>query len=144
MADAGNRIRVLVAEDNADLCEAVCALIAAEPDMEVAASSSVARGLLESVHSSGARCVVLDLNLSGESSVPVLRALRSGRSGIGVVVFSGYDRSDVAAALPISPACQFVSKTGDTLALLDAIRQVTLAAAADDGQSRGPPPSTGR
>jgi DNA-binding NarL/FixJ family response regulator len=133
MADAGNRIRVLVAEDNGDLCEAVCALVGSEPDMEIAASQAIARGLLEAVNASGARCVVLDLNLSGESSVPALRALRSRRPDVGVVVFSGHDRSDVEAGLPLSPACQFVSKTGDTLVLLDAIRAVSRNAAADDG-----------
>lgn len=139
MADAGKRIRVLVAEDNADLCEAVCALVASEPDMEVVAAQAVAAGLLDAVCRNAARCVVLDLNLSGESSVPALRALRSDWPGVGVVVFSGYDRGDVEAALPLSPACRFVSKTGDTLALLEAIRAVSRNAEADDGSPRRPP-----
>jgi DNA-binding NarL/FixJ family response regulator len=140
MSEQGRRLTVLVAEDNADLCDAVCALVGAEPDMEVVAAVAHPAGLLDKVRNSGARCIVLDLNLSGESSVPALGDLRVRAPEVGVVIFSGYDRCDIEAALPISATCEFVSKTGDTAVLLDAIRRVCKNTAAGTGiEARLPP-----
>lgn len=140
MGEPGRHIPVLVAEDNADLCDAVCALVDAEPDMEVVAAVNHPSGLLDKVRGTGARCVVLDLNLSGESSVPALLDLRAAAPEVGVVIYSGYDRCDIESALPISAECEFVSKTGDTTVLLDAIRRVSNnSAAGTDTEVRHPP-----
>ena len=47
MGTDGKRIRVLVAEDNPDLAAAICALIAAEPDMQVDGTVASASRLLD-------------------------------------------------------------------------------------------------
>ena len=123
MDGAQENLRVLVAEDNADLCAAVCALIDAEPDLRVVAAIDRVEQLLDSVREHVADVVVLDLNLDGHSSVAPMQAVLRHLPHIAVVVYSGYDRSDLATALPMLGACEYVSKTGDALELLDAIRR---------------------
>jgi two-component system response regulator DesR len=123
MERAHENLRVLVAEDNADLCAAVCALIDAEPDLRVVASIDRADQLFDGVRNHAADVVVLDLNLDGHSSVGPMQKVRRDLPQIAVVVYSGYDRSDVARALPMLGQCEYVSKTGDALELLDAIRR---------------------
>jgi DNA-binding NarL/FixJ family response regulator len=117
-------IRVVIAEDNADLCSAVRALFESEPDMDVVGTLDRADTLLEAVRNTAARVVVLDLNLGGYSSVPAMEALRRELPRVAIVIYSGYDRHDIAVALPAMHAIEFVSKSGDVTDLLQAVRRV--------------------
>jgi DNA-binding NarL/FixJ family response regulator len=118
------RIGVLVAEDNRDLRDAVCALIDAEPDLQVTGTASRVSELLDGTRAAAARVLVLDLDLGGESSVPVLQTLRAQRPQLAVVIFSGNDRETLAPVFASIGRCEYVMKTGDVLPLLDAIRRV--------------------
>jgi DNA-binding NarL/FixJ family response regulator len=118
-----DRIRVLVAEDNGDLAAAVCELLRAEPDIDVVGVIDDAGALERSVRELDVTVVILDLNLSGGSSVPAMQLVRRGLPHIGVVVYSGYDRRDIAAALPALGAAEFVSKSGEVTELLEAVRR---------------------
>lgn len=117
-------IGVLVAEDNRDLCDAVCALIDAEPDMQVTGTATRVSELLDAALAAAASVLVLDLDLDGESSVPALQTLRLQRPQLAVVVFSGNDRDTLAPVFASIGRCEYVMKTGDVLPLLDAIRRV--------------------
>ncbi|MGI9246582.1 MAG: response regulator, partial [Steroidobacteraceae bacterium] len=117
------RIRVLVAEDNHDLATAVCALLAAEPDIEIVGQIARAQELLQSARDGRAQVIVLDLNLDGESSVPAMRVVQRVLPRVAVVIYSGYDRSDVASALPGLGTTEFISKSGDVLELAQAVRR---------------------
>jgi DNA-binding NarL/FixJ family response regulator len=123
MAQA-SALRVLVAEDNADLRAAICALLAGEPDMEVAGEAATVPELLSLARSHDANVVVLDLNLCGESSVAAMRVLQEQRPRIAAVVYSGYDAADVSAGLAVLAPCAYVSKSCDGVELLAAIRRL--------------------
>lgn len=130
MSTRRERIRVLVAEDNADLAAAVRELLQTEPDIEVVGVIADAAALQQSVRDFDVHVVVLDLNLSGGSSVPAMQSVRHDRPGTGVVVYSGYDRADIAAALPALGEAEFVSKSGEVTELVDAVRRSARKAAA--------------
>lgn len=117
-------IRVVIAEDNADLSAAVCAMLESEPDIAVVGTIDRADSLLATVRDGQARVVVLDLNLAGCSSVPAMEVMRRELPEVAVVIYSGYDRHDVAGALPAIGAVEFVSKSGDVTDLLQAVRRV--------------------
>jgi DNA-binding NarL/FixJ family response regulator len=129
MAASSRQIGVLVAEDNRDLCAAICELVAAEPDMQVTASVQRAGELVAMAGTATADVIVLDLDLAGESSIPALQVLRSAQPHVAVVVFSGHDRGALAPLFAQLGACEYVTKTGDVTMLLDAIRRVTAKAA---------------
>jgi two-component system response regulator DesR len=123
MKTAQGRIRVLVAEDNADLSATLCALVDQEPDMAIAGTVSRGEALLEAALDGRARVVVLDLNLGGESSIAPMRSVLREIPQLGVVVYSGYDRCDIADALSSLGVHEYVSKSGRTADLLAAIRR---------------------
>ena len=129
MEPGNNRIRVFVAEDNNDLASAICALIAAEPDMQVGGTVDRAGHLLELATQQGTQVLVLyDLDLGGESSVPTLLQLRKSHPGLAIVVYSGYDQGALGAALEQTDHCEYVAKTGDPDELIKAIRRAAQAA----------------
>jgi len=127
------RIRVLVAEDNADLAFAVRELLRTEPDIDVVGVVGDAASLCESVRTLDAQVVILDLNLSGGSSVPAMQVVRRERPRTGIVVYSGYDRADLASALPSLGDCECVSKSGEVSELIDAVRRTAQKNAAGTG-----------
>jgi DNA-binding NarL/FixJ family response regulator len=128
------RIRVLVAEDNADLAAAVRELLQAEPDLEVVGVIADAAALARSVHELDADVVILDLNLAGGSSVPAMEQLHRARPRTGVVVYSGYDRAHLAGALPGLGASEYVAKSGEVTELIDAVRRCAQKIAAGTGR----------
>lgn len=121
-------IGVLVAEDNGDLRDAVCALIESEPGMYVRAAVGNVGQLLAAARAEPAQVLVLDLDLDGQSSVAALRELRRAQPLLGVVVHSGHDLAVLAATTDGIERCEYVMKSGDATELLLAIRR---AAAAD-------------
>jgi DNA-binding NarL/FixJ family response regulator len=128
MEFGNNRIRVLVAEDNRDLLAAICALIAAEPDMQVAGTVDRPCHLLDAAARQAAHVLVLDLNLGGASSVPALMQLRQSHPGMAIVVYSGYDQRDLDTVLAQTGCCEYVAKTGDPDELIGAIRRAAKSA----------------
>lgn len=118
-----NGIQVLVAEDNRDLCDAVCALIAGEPDMRVAGTAARVADLPAAVRAAMPRVLVLDLDLAGESSLPALQAVRAQQPQVAVVIHSGHDYATIAHLLAEVGHCEYVTKTGDVAQLLAAIRR---------------------
>jgi DNA-binding NarL/FixJ family response regulator len=114
---------VLIAEDNRDLREALRVIIDEEPGMYVAGTVSRVPELLCVMRTSTARALVLDLDLGGESSVPALQTLREQHPQLAVVIFSGSDRDALAHFMDRIGRCEFVTKSGDVMPLLDAIRR---------------------
>ena len=122
-------IRVVIAEDNADLTSALCALLGLEPDLQVTATVDRCAELPAVLRRDAAQVVVLDLNLAGESSLASMLAVQNEMPGLAVVVYSGYDRRDIESALPRLGATEYVSKSGDAAELLAAIRRAARNAA---------------
>jgi DNA-binding NarL/FixJ family response regulator len=129
MEFGNKRIRVLVAEDNGDLLAAICALVAAEPDMQVVGTVDRACHLLDAAAKHGSHVAVLDLDLGGESSVPALMQLRRSHPGLAMVIYSGYDQCDLGTVLAQTGHCEYVAKTGDPDELIGAIRRAAKGAA---------------
>ena len=115
---------MLVAEDNDDLRAAICALVAAEPDMEIAGETADPQEIVPLAREHAAHIVVLDLNLRGESSVAAMRTLQREQPSTAAVIYSGYDAADIEAGLRALTPCEYVSKSGDGMDLLAAIRRL--------------------
>lgn len=123
MATDAPPIEVLIAEDNRDLCAALCDVIRSQQDMSVSGTAARVAELLELVPTTTAEVLILDLDLAGESSIPALQAFRAAHPQRGVVVYSGHDRRSLGTAFAGVGSCEYVTKTGDVQELLDAIRR---------------------
>ena len=115
-------LRVLIAEDNADLRELLVTLVSAEPDLKCVGTAEDVDTVIASTAENKADVLVLDLELQGRSSIDVLRTVRRAGSKITIVVFSGHAHPDMVRHTLAAGADAYIPKNGDFELLLDAIR----------------------
>jgi two-component system response regulator DesR len=115
-------LRVLIAEDNADLRELLVTLVSAEPDLKCVGTAEDVDAVIACTAEHKADVLVLDLELQGRSSIDVLRTVRRAGSKITIVVFSGHAHPDMVRHTLAAGADAYIPKNGDFELLLDAIR----------------------
>jgi DNA-binding NarL/FixJ family response regulator len=117
-----NPLRVMIAEDNADLRELLVTLVSAEPDLKCVGTAEDVDAVIACTAENKADVLVLDLELQGRSSIDVLRTVRRAGSKITIVVFSGHAHPDMVRHTLAAGADAYIPKSGDFELLLDAIR----------------------
>jgi DNA-binding NarL/FixJ family response regulator len=115
-------LRVLIAEDNADLRDLLVTLVSAEPDLKCVGTAENVDDVIASTAQHIADVLVLDLELQGRSSIDVLKTVRSAGSKITIIVFSGHSHPEMIRHTLAAGADAYVPKSGDFELLLDAIR----------------------
>ncbi|MFI6641474.1 DNA-binding response regulator [Streptomyces sp. NPDC050504] len=135
-----NRVRILLAEDQSMVREALAALLGLEPDMEVVAQ--VARGdeVLAAAHASdGLDVALLDIEMPGMTGIEAAAQLAREVPALKVVVLTTFGRPGYLRAAMEAGAAAFLVKDAPAAQLADAVRKVlagervidpTLAAAA--------------
>ncbi|WP_328927480.1 response regulator transcription factor [Streptomyces sp. NBC_00190] len=132
-------IRILLAEDQSMVREALAALLGLEPDIEVLAQ--VARGD-EVVTAAGAHDVnvaLLDIEMPGMTGIEAAAALRAAHPAIRIVILTTFGRPGYLRGAMEAGASAFLVKDAPAAQLAAAVRKVlagervidpTLAAAA--------------
>lgn len=138
-------IRLLLAEDQSMVREALAALLGLEPDIEVVAQ--VARGdeVLAAAHKHRIDVALLDIEMPGMTGIDAAAALRRELPAVKVVVVTTFGRPGYLRRAMESGADAFLVKDAPASQLASAVRKVlagervidpTLAAAAlADGAS---------
>ncbi|MER5851084.1 response regulator transcription factor [Streptomyces sp. NPDC002012] len=138
-------IRLLLAEDQSMVREALAALLGLEPDIEVVAQ--VARGdeVLAAAHEHRIDVALLDIEMPGMTGIDAAAALRRELPAVKVVVVTTFGRPGYLRRAMESGADAFLVKDAPASQLASAVRKVlagervidpTLAAAAlADGAS---------
>ena len=123
-------LRVLIAEDNADLRDLLVTLVSAEPDLRCVGTADDVDGVIVACTAEHkADVLVLDLELQGRSSIDVLRAVRGAGNKVSIIVFSGHSHPEMIRHTLAAGADAYVPKNGDFELLLDAIRDKRATAA---------------
>jgi len=116
-------LRVLIAENHADLSETLAQIIDAEPDMRCVGQVASAGAVLSAVKGSDANVLVLDLGLQGGSGFELIEGLTSSVPQLRIVVFSGLDNDVLAREILQRGAAAFVTKGCDPSVLLGELRR---------------------
>ncbi|MFJ1644186.1 response regulator transcription factor [Streptomyces sp. NPDC088258] len=135
----GDTIRVLLAEDQSMVREALAALLGLEPDIEVVAQ--VARGdeVVDAALAGDVDVALLDIEMPGMTGIEAAVALREALPALKVVVLTTFGRPGYLRRAMESGAAAFLVKDAPAAQLADAVRRVlsgervidpTLAAAA--------------
>jgi DNA-binding NarL/FixJ family response regulator len=119
-----NALRVVVADDNADLARVLGDLIDGEPDLECVARVASADGVLAVSRAAAADILLLDVRLQGGTGIDLLEQLKRELPRLRVLVFTGYAQPELEAEALRRGADGFVAKNGDLDALLEGIRAV--------------------
>ncbi|MFE1560862.1 response regulator [Streptomyces sp. NPDC058734] len=132
-------IRILLAEDQSMVREALAALLGLEPDIEVLAQ--VARGdeVVAAARSHDVNVALLDIEMPGMTGIEAAAQLRSAVPGLKIVVLTTFGRPGYLRRAMEAGASAFLVKDAPAAQLADAVRKVlagervidpTLAAAA--------------
>ncbi len=119
MTDA---IRVVVVDDHPVVRDGTAALLAAQAGIAVVGTASSLDEARETLRSTTADVVLLDIRLGAESGLNLLAA--GPEPAPGVIVLTAYDYPQYADAALRLGASGFVLKTAPLTELLDAIRRV--------------------
>lgn len=119
-------LRVVIADDNADLSSAMSYVIDAEPDMCCVGRVESARRVVDVTRETAADVLLLDLRLRDGTGMDVIETLTSELPALRVIVFSGYPHPELADEVRRRGAAGFVAKSGDLDLLLDEIRSAAL------------------
>lgn len=121
-------VRVLVAEDNADVAELLKALIAMDPGLECVGAVADADGVRKALVLHVPAVMLLDLELQGVSGIRVLQECRHDHPDVTVLIVSGHSSPAVIRAAKEAGAADFLVKPDDLPVLAERIRQALSAA----------------
>ncbi|MFF1693986.1 response regulator [Streptomyces sp. NPDC058257] len=136
---AGAAVRVLLAEDQSMVREALAALLGLEPDIEVVVQ--VARGdeVLAAAREHAVDVALLDIEMPGRTGIEAAAELHAEFPGLKIVVLTTFGRPGYLRSAMEAGADAFLVKDAPASQLADAVRKVlagdrvidpTLAAAA--------------
>jgi DNA-binding NarL/FixJ family response regulator len=120
---SGERLRVVIGENNADLALTLTVLLDAEADMQCVASASSAAAILQTLEAHDPNTFVLDLSLDDGPSLPLISTLRARRPQAVIVVFTGHKNSMLDQHCLEAGANAVVLKTGEIDELTAALRR---------------------
>jgi DNA-binding NarL/FixJ family response regulator len=115
-------LRILIAENHADVSDSVARLIDAEPDMRCVGQVASANEVLSAVRDRAATALVLDLGLRGGSGLDLIEELARQVPALRIVVFSGHSSDVLARETVQRGAAAFVLKGSDPAVLLNELR----------------------
>ncbi|MBW5423705.1 response regulator [Streptomyces sp. BG9H] len=117
-------IRVLLAEDQSMVREALAALLGLEPDIDVVAQ--VARGdeVLAAARAHDVDVALLDIEMPGCTGIEAAAELRAARPGVKVVILTTFGRPGYLRSAMESGAHAFLVKDAPAAQLAAAVRKV--------------------
>jgi DNA-binding NarL/FixJ family response regulator len=118
---AESKRRVLIAENSADLAQALVEIIGFDPQLEVVGYVLSGAAALERARQGAADVLVLDLGLPDCSGFEVLERLQAMPARPKVIIYTGHASLELAASARERGAVACIVKDGTFTALLAAI-----------------------
>ncbi|KOU48581.1 response regulator transcription factor [Streptomyces sp. NPDC060334] len=117
-------IRILLAEDQSMVREALAALLGLEPDIEVLVQ--VARGdeVVAAARAHDVNVALLDIEMPGMTGIEAAAALRTALPGLRIVVLTTFGRPGYLRGAMEAGASAFLVKDAPAAQLADAVRRV--------------------
>jgi len=117
-------VRVVIAEDQRMVREALSALLAREPDITVVGEAATGREAIELAQAQRPDVLVLDISLPELDGIEVARTLRLSQPELKVLALSVHNEADVVSRMLKAGAAGYVHKSSAFRELVRAIRDV--------------------
>lgn len=124
MTGAGEKMRIVLADDHELVLEGLRSLIEAEPDMQVLATAKDGGQCLDAVRRHQPDVVVLDLEMGPMGGLQCLEQVRSAHPHVRVLVLTAYSDGESMRAALEGGAAGFALKTEPPQQTVASIRQV--------------------
>ncbi|MFJ8670861.1 MULTISPECIES: response regulator [unclassified Streptomyces] len=117
-------IRVLLAEDQSMVREALAALLSLEDDLEVVAQAARGDEVLPAARAHSVDVALLDIEMPGISGLDAAAGLRDELPGVKIVILTTFGRPGYLRRAMESGAHAFLVKDAPAARLADAVRRV--------------------
>ena len=117
-------IRVLLADDHSIVRDGLKRILAATPDLEVAAEAADGDQALALVRAHDSDVAMLDMSMPGLSGIDLIKRLKLERPKLRILVLSMHGESQYAARVLKAGASGYLSKDSAAEVLLNALRKV--------------------
>jgi DNA-binding NarL/FixJ family response regulator len=121
---AGERRRVFVVDDHPIVRQGLALLINREADLQVCGEAEEANGALDALDAMDPDIVVLDISLNGPDGIDLLKAIRSRKASLPMLVLSMHDELIYAERALRAGASGYIMKQEATERVLVAIRRI--------------------
>jgi two-component system response regulator DesR len=121
--NGAQKIRLLVAEDNAPLRDALQLLLDDQDGFLCVASTSSVQEIVPLCKRHQVGVVVLDIDLRGESSLRALPIMRTALPAVRFIIFSGHNHPEMIRGALEAGASAYVTKATHTDKLIARIRE---------------------
>ena len=115
-------IRVVVADDQTTIREAVATMLGLQPDIDVVATAADGAGLVSAVAETAPDVVLTDLRMPGVDGAAATRQIGESHPGLPVVVLTTFDDDASVFAALDAGAVGYLTKDADRHELAAAIR----------------------
>ncbi len=123
-ADPGRRIRVLLAEDQAMIRQALAALLSFEDDIEVVAQVGRGDEVVAAAAAHGVDIALLDIEMPGLDGLAAAAELRRARPEVKVVILTTFGRPGFLRRAMESGVSAFLVKDSPADKLAETVRRV--------------------
>jgi NarL family two-component system response regulator LiaR len=120
--NAGQSIRILIADDHPVVRDGLSAMLSTQPDFEVVAQAADGQEALDKAASYRPDILLLDLAMPGMDGVAVLKVLQHDHPQVEVIVFTAYDTDERIIEAVRAGARGYLLKGAPREQLFDAIR----------------------
>lgn len=117
-------VRLIIADDNADLLGAFRCHLAGCDDVELLQTLESADDLNSAIQTNDPDIVLLDLSMPGKPTLDAVREAREHHPRTGAIVLSGYDDQETIDSAFAAGARGFISKLVDFTDIVGVIRHV--------------------
>jgi DNA-binding NarL/FixJ family response regulator len=124
MSEAGEKMRIVLADDHQLVLEGLRSLIEAEPDMLVVGTAREGGQCVDAVRRHQPDVVVLDLEMGPMGGLQCLEQLRAAHPAVRVLVLTAYSDGESMRAALEGGAAGFALKTEPPQQTVASIRQV--------------------
>jgi DNA-binding NarL/FixJ family response regulator len=118
------KIKILMVDDHAVVREGLKYILSQAPELEVAAEARCVPEALELLRTQHFDVILLDLSLSGQSGMELLRVVKAKPSAPPVLVVSAYAEDQYAVQVFKAGADGFINKESAPELLVSAMRRV--------------------
>ncbi len=143
-------IRVLLADDQVLLLDALAAALDLQPDLEVVATVRSGEQVLEAVRGSNPDVALLDVQMPGADGLSLAARLHTERPECRVIILTTFARSGYLQRAQQAGAAGFLVKEAPLEQMVDAVRRVHRGlrvfdpVVSEQAQIAGPDPLTDR
>lgn len=117
-------IRVLITDDHAIVRKGICALLATEPDIEVAGEAGDGQDAISKAHSLRPDVILMDLVMPGTDGLKAIRHIVNHQPEIRILVLTSFDGDDKVFPAIEAGALGYLLKDSGPEELVKAIHQV--------------------